>query len=103
MSNELNKMEQQAADMREEKKEEIMDNFNRFASYLGSTVVKAEKAGMSEETIAKSAEKVADYLAKHEEPKNREEYLLQELWKHGEKDERHMFSHMLVRMVKEYS
>ena len=65
---ELNKMEQQAADMREEKKEEIMDNFNRFASYLGSKVSKAEKAGMSEEAIAKSAEKVADYLAKHEEP-----------------------------------
>jgi hypothetical protein len=46
-----------------------------------------------------AAEKVEDYLAKHEEPKNREEKLLQELWKVGDKEERHKLPHMLVKLV----
>ena len=31
-------------------------------------------------TLAKATEKVAGYLANHEEPRNREEHLLQQLW-----------------------
>ncbi|KGX92314.1 hypothetical protein N781_16250 [Pontibacillus halophilus JSM 076056 = DSM 19796] len=100
--NQLNSMEERAAEMSQEKKEEILQNFNNFASYLGSKVSKAEKLGMSEEAVAKSAEKVADYLADHEEPKNREEHLLRELWKHGDKDEQHTLAHLLVRMVQDY-
>ena len=33
-------------------------------------VSKGEKLGMNEEQLAKTAQKVADYLAKHEEPRN---------------------------------
>ncbi|MFC0523417.1 DUF3243 domain-containing protein [Pontibacillus salicampi] len=98
----LNKMEQKAADISEEKKEDILENFNKFASYLGSKVDKAEKVGMSEEALAQSAEKMANYLANNEEPRNREEHLLQELWKQGTKDEQHTMAHLLVRMVQDY-
>ncbi|MGP4063252.1 DUF3243 domain-containing protein [Halobacillus litoralis] len=99
---ELNKMESKAANISEEKKEDILENFNQFASFLGSKVSKAEKVGMSEEALAQSAEKVANYLAEHEEPKNREEQLLREIWKNGEKEEQHALAHMLVRMVQDY-
>ncbi|WP_181350328.1 DUF3243 domain-containing protein [Thalassobacillus sp. CUG 92003] len=99
---EMNKMEQKAADMSEEKKEDILQNFDKFADFLGSKVSKAEKIGMSEEALAQSAEKIANYLAKHEEPRNREEHLLQQLWKNGTEQEQHALSHMLVRMTEDY-
>jgi hypothetical protein len=59
----------------------------------------AESIGLSEEQMAIIAQKVADYLAGHEEPRNNEELLLQELWKLGTKEERHMLAHMLVRLA----
>jgi hypothetical protein len=67
--------------MSEEKKEDILSSFEGFKSYLGDKVSKGEKLGMNEEQLAKTAQKVADYLAKHEEPRNREENLLHELWR----------------------
>lgn len=84
----------------DEKKEDILANFEHFKQYLSSKVEMGEKMGLSEERLAQITEKVANYLAKNEEPKNREEYLLQELWKVGEKEEQHMLAHMLLRLVK---
>ncbi|MCA1056686.1 DUF3243 domain-containing protein [Rossellomorea aquimaris] len=85
--------------MSQDKKEEIMSNFDHFKEYLGNKVSLADKLGMNEEQQAKAAQKVGDYLAAHEEPKNREEKLLYELWKAGNEDEQHMLSHMLVKLV----
>jgi hypothetical protein len=96
----VSKVEDTANRMSESKKDEILSNFEEFKSYLHSKVEVGEKMGMSEETLAKTAEKVADYLAAHEEPRNSEENLLKELWKVGEQEERHMLAHMLVKLVK---
>ncbi|MMZ68732.1 hypothetical protein D1872_314540 [compost metagenome] len=49
--------------------------------------------------MARIAEKVADYLAANEEPRNSEEKLLQELWSVGREEEQHMLAHMLVRLA----
>ncbi|MGR3763599.1 DUF3243 family protein [Rossellomorea sp. NS-SX7] len=94
-----NKVDDTLSRMSEDKKEDILSNFDHFKEYLGSKVSLADKLGMSEEQQAKAAQKVGDYLAAHEEPKNREEKLLYELWKAGNKDEQHMLSHMLVKLV----
>jgi hypothetical protein len=96
----MGKVEDTASRMSESKKGEILSNFEEFKSYLHSKVEVGEKMGMSEETLAKTAEKVADYLAAHEEPRNSEENLLKELWKVGEQEERHKLAHMLVKLVK---
>ncbi|TYR76551.1 DUF3243 domain-containing protein [Rossellomorea vietnamensis] len=93
------KVEGKLSNMSEDKKEDILENFESFKSYLGDKVDKADKLGLNEEQKAKAAQKVGDYLAKHEEPKNREEKLLYELWKAGNKEEQHMLSHMLVKLV----
>lgn len=85
----------------EDQKEEIMGNFDSFKNYLGSKIQLGEKLGMGEEALAKTAEKVGDYLAANEEPRNREERLLQELWKVGDQEQRHQLAHMLVRMVQD--
>ncbi|MBM7703639.1 DUF3243 domain-containing protein [Metabacillus iocasae] len=93
------KVNEQLNEMGEEKKDEILANFDRFKHYLGDKVHKGEKLGLNEEQLAKGAEKIGDYLAKHEEPRNREEKLLQELWKAGNQEERHKLAHILVKLV----
>jgi hypothetical protein len=93
------KVEEKLQSMGEEKKDEVLSSFETFKSYLGDKVAKGEKLGMKEEQLAMTAQKVADYLADHEEPRNREEKLLQELWKAGNEEEQHKLAHMLVKMV----
>ncbi|MGE7022858.1 DUF3243 domain-containing protein [Solibacillus cecembensis] len=83
-----------------EEKDQILENFNRFKQYLSEKVELGENLGLSEEKLAKTTELVANYLAKHEEPRNREENLLMELWKSGTKEEQHTLAHMLLKMVR---
>ncbi|GIP40339.1 hypothetical protein J31TS4_36190 [Paenibacillus sp. J31TS4] len=81
------------------RKEQTLSDFDGFKQYLHKRMEMAENIGLNEEQLAKAAEKVADYLAKNEAPRNPEERLLQELWKVGEQDERHKLAHMLVRLA----
>ena len=84
----------------QEEKEEILKNFSSFKSYLSGKVAARKRMGLSDETLAKATEKVAGYLANHEEPRNREEHVLQQLWKSGDKEQQQALSHMLLNMVK---
>lgn len=92
-------VEQKLQSMGEDKKDDILSSFETFKEYLGKKVEKGQMLGMNEEQLAKTAQKVADYLAAHEEPRNREEKLLQELWKVGNEEQQHQLAHMLVRLV----
>ncbi|QQZ62294.1 DUF3243 domain-containing protein [Paenibacillus sonchi] len=83
-----------------EQKDVILKNFEDFRSYLGKRIQLAQKIGLGEEQLAAAAEKIADYLAAHEEPRNSEEKLLLELWKVGSKEERHRLAHMLVKLAR---
>lgn len=81
--------------------DEILMNFNQFKQYLAGKVKIGESLGLSEEKLAKTTEIVADYLAKHETPRNREENILMALWNSGTKEEQHTLAHMLLKMIKE--
>ncbi|MBB6674990.1 DUF3243 domain-containing protein [Cohnella nanjingensis] len=81
------------------KREEILRDFDAFREYLGKRIAIGQSLGLGEEQLARVAEKVGDYLAEHEEPRNAEEQLLRELWRVGEPDERHKLAHMLVRLA----
>ncbi|MCA1294087.1 DUF3243 domain-containing protein [Paenibacillus sp. alder61] len=83
----------------DERQEEILQSFESFKKYLGERVKLAQSMGMSEETMAQAAEKVGNYLAAKEDPRNREEKLLQELWNAGDQEHRHALAHMLVRLA----
>lgn len=100
MENIQGKVQEELNNVSSEKKEEILANFSTFKSYLGDKVAIGEKLGLGEEQLAKTAEKVAGYLANNEEPRNSEENLLQELWKSGDKDQQHALAHMLINMVR---
>jgi hypothetical protein len=78
-----------------------LTSFDDFREYLSGKVSLGKKLGMDEEQLANSAEKVADYLAQKEPPKNSEERLLQELWNVGTEEEQHKLAHMLVRLVQQ--
>ncbi len=93
------KVDSALSNMSQDKKEDILSNFDHFKKYLGDKVSLAEKLGFNEEHQAQAAQKAGDYLSAHEEPKNREEKLLYELWKAGNKEEQHKLSHMLVKLV----
>lgn len=95
------KVESEISSMNEEKKEQILQNFNNFKGFLADKVEKGENLGMSDEQLAKTTEFIANYLSRHEEPRNREQHLLQELWDSGTKEEQHSLAHMLLKMVRE--
>lgn len=99
-SNPQEKVEQKLDQMDSEKKEDILASFDKFKSYLSDKVSKGESMGLSEEQLAKAAEKVANYLAEHEEPRNREENLLKEMWKAADDKQQHQLAHVLLNMVK---
>ncbi|MBD7944782.1 MULTISPECIES: DUF3243 domain-containing protein [Psychrobacillus] len=83
-----------------DEKNDILKNFTTFKDYLSDKVRIGEKMGLSDDTLAKATEKVAGYLAANEEPKNREEHLLQQLWKSADKDQQHALSHMLLKLTR---
>ena len=82
------KVQTELGKVSDETKEEILENFNQFKQYLAEKVELGENMGLSEEKLAKTTEIVANYLAKHENPRNREENILMELWNSGSKEER---------------
>lgn len=94
------KVQKELAKINDETKDEILGNFNQFKQYLAGKIELGENMGLSDENLAKTAELVANYLSKHETPRNREENLLMELWNAGSKEEQHNLAHMLVNMVK---
>ena len=99
MSEELNKVDQHLNDLTPEEKDAILENFNSFKSYLNDQLAKGKRLGLSDEVLAKGAQFVAEHLSKKEEPRNREQKLLQELWNVADDDQKKHLSLLLVRMV----
>jgi hypothetical protein len=95
----VDKVNNAISNMEQGKKEQILKDFEEFKSYLGKRIELGANIGLGEEQMAMIAEKAADYLTKHEEPRNSEEKLLQQLWKTGTQEEQHKLAHMLVRLA----
>lgn len=94
-------LDEQKIENQVNKNGDVLSSFDDFKEFLSGKVRLGEKLGMDEEQLANSAQKVAEYLADKEPPKNSEERLLQELWKVGTVEEQHKLAHMLVRLVKQ--
>lgn len=85
--------------MGKEDMDQVLSNFQHFKGYLADKVSKGEKLGLSEDIMAKAAKKTADYLADNVEPRNREEYLLNQLWNVSSEEEKKHLSHILVKLA----
>ncbi len=95
----MNKVDSTLDRISESRKESILSDFESFQKYLSKRIDLGKSIGLSDEQLACVAEKVAGYLSKNEEPRNREEKLLQELWKVGTSNEQHSLSHLLIKLA----
>jgi hypothetical protein len=79
-----------------------VDAFTEWTNWK-NTISKAvnlgESVGMSENSIKNIAVKVGNILAARVDPENREQRLLQELWKVGDDDDREVLAKLIVKMV----
>jgi hypothetical protein len=95
----VNKVDEAVERMDESRVNDILESFDGFRAYLRDRLALGKSIGLSEEQLAVAAQKIGDYLAEKVEPKNREEKLLQELWRVGTEHERHMLAHMLIKLI----
>ncbi len=95
----MNKIEETVDNLGTEKKEAILQNFDTFTDYLTQKVHVGKKLGLNEEQLAAATKKVASYLAENEEPRNREEKVLHELWKVSSEEEKEVLSHLILKLV----
>jgi hypothetical protein len=78
---------------------ETFSHWENWKGTLAKAVSLAEMVGMSEETIDKIALKIGNMLSASVDPENREQRLLQELWKVGDDSDRAVLAKLLVKML----
>ncbi len=78
---------------------ETFSHWEQWKKALAKTVSVAETVGMSEKNIDKIALKIGNILADKVDPENREQRLLQELWRSGDEDDRAVLARLIVDMV----
>lgn len=78
---------------------ETFTHWENWKGTLAKAISLAEMVGMSEKTIVKIASKIGMILSAKVDPENREQRLLQELWKVGDNSDREVLAKLLVKML----
>jgi hypothetical protein len=78
---------------------EIINDWGKWKETLSKAVNVGETVGLSENTIDNIAYKVGNALSASVDPENREQRLLQELWRSGDESDRKTLAKMIVKMV----
>lgn len=78
---------------------ETFAEWDQWKGTLAKTVSIAEIVGLSQKTIEKIAVKIGNILSASVDPENREQRLLQELWKVADDDDRMVLSKLIVKML----
>ncbi|GIO53234.1 DUF3243 domain-containing protein [Paenibacillus cellulositrophicus] len=78
----------------------VVKNFDAWKKFLGERVAQAEKMGMSEDTIAKLAYEIGDFLDEKVDPANASNRALKELWEVGNREERQTIARLMVKLAK---
>jgi len=79
------------------------DNFSSWTKWkktLSNAINISEAAGMSEKTVEKIGYRIGNILNAAVDPENREQRVLQELWKSADNEDRHALTRMIINMVK---
>lgn len=80
----------------------LLENWERWTSFLGQQVDDAQDLGMSKRTIQKAAVQIGDYLAKNVDPKNEQERVLSDLWGVATDDEKQALANCVVKLVQNH-
>ncbi|WP_379126661.1 DUF3243 domain-containing protein [Paenibacillus sp. sgz500958] len=78
----------------------VIKNFDTWKKFLGDRVVQAEKIGMSDETIAKLAYEIGEFLDHKVDPQNASNRAIKELWDVGNESEKHTIATLMVKLAK---
>lgn len=80
----------------------LLENWERWTSFLGQQVTDAQEKGMSKKVIEKTAVQIGDYLAKNVDPKNEQERVLSDIWGVASEDEKHALANCLIKLVQSH-
>lgn len=78
---------------------ESFAEWEKWKGTLAKAVSLAEIVGMSEKTIEKIGLKMGTALSASVDPENREQRLLQELWRVGDDKDRAVLTKLLVKII----
>jgi len=81
------------------KNSETLSDWNKWKSTLSKAINFGQTIGLSEGAIDKIALKIGNILTATIDPENKEERLLQELWKVGDDKDRKVLSKLIVKMI----
>lgn len=80
----------------------LLENWERWTSFLGQQVEDAQDLGISKKRIQKTAVQIGDYLAKNVDPKNEQERVLSDLWGVATEDEKQVLASCVVKLVQNH-
>jgi len=78
----------------------VLESFQKWKEFLGERVEQAESAGMNDETIAKLAVQIGEFLANKVDPENKEERVLKELWDVADQNEKIAIAKCMMKLAK---
>ncbi|MCL6444875.1 MAG: DUF3243 domain-containing protein [Alicyclobacillus sp.] len=78
---------------------DALDNFEQWKEFLGTQVDRAHAMGMSNDQIAKVAERLGDYLSTKVDPKNPQQRLLKQLWDVADEQEQRALANCMVKLT----
>lgn len=78
---------------------ETLGEWKKWKDSLAKAVNVGQAVGLSEKSIDNIAYRIGNVLTTSVDPENREQRLLQELWKAGDDSDRQALSKMIVKMV----
>lgn len=78
---------------------ELLENWERWKSFLGKQVENAKNIGLSHGAIEKTAVQIGEYLAKNVDPKNEQERVLKDLWSVASEKEKHAIANCVMKLV----
>lgn len=81
------------------KKSETLSHWDKWKNTLAKGVKLGETVGLSNNAIDEIAFRIGNVLSAAVDPENREERLLQELWKVGDDEDRRTLAKLIVKML----
>lgn len=81
------------------KNSETLGEWDKWKETLSKAANLGETVGLSEDTVDGIAFRVGNALSSAVDPENREQRLLQQLWKAGDDEDRRVLAKLIVNMV----
>ncbi|MFZ5987057.1 MAG: DUF3243 family protein [Bacillota bacterium] len=77
---------------------ESFSDWDKWKQTIAKAVNVGEAVGLSEESVEKIGFRLGNILSAAVDPENREQRVLQELWRAGDDDDRKTLTKMIVKM-----